>query len=324
MRQELLVELEKIAKSEYLTFKNKGVSPRAIYAKSGRFIIERRHMADVSIGIPTSSVCLRTHLFGVEFPSHSHDFIELMYVCRGCIKHVIGNSTVELHEGDILLLGRSTRHSILPTSEKDIGMNVIISTDYFDTLLRELGKSSSLPDKLFERMLGKDDNQYCVFKTASILPISNIFENLAFALVHGKTDDIYVMQTSLSLLFAYLASMPEALGDFSDMNNYSERTKRRIMNYINTSYRTATLTEAAEMLGLSEAHLSRWIKKEFDATFKEMLCDKRFDVACDLLLNTTLSVNDVILNVGYENNSYFHKQFKARYGMTPKEYRKDK
>lgn len=324
MRQELLVELEKIAKSEYLTFKTKGVSPRAIYAKSGRFIIERRHMADVSIGIPTSSVCLRTHLFGVEFPSHSHDFVELMYVCRGCIKHVIGGATVELGDGDILLLGRSTRHSILPTSENDIGLNVIISTDYFDTLLRDLGKSSSLPDKLFERMLGKDDNQYCVFKTANILPISNIFENLAFALVNGKTDDIYVMQVSLSLLFAYLASTPEVLGDFSDMNNYSERTKRMIMNYINTSYRTATLTEAAEMLGLSEAHLSRWIKKEFDATFKEMLCNKRFDVACDLLLNTTLSVNDVILNVGYENNSYFHKQFKARYGMTPKEYRKDK
>ena len=62
--------------------------------------------------------------------------------------------------------------------------------------------------------------------------------------------------------------------------------------------------------------------KEFNETFKEMLCRKRFDVACDMLINTKLSVNDVILNVGYENSSYFHKQFKARFGMTPKEYRK--
>jgi len=269
-------------------------------------------------------LCVRTHLFGSDFPPHTHDFVELMYVCQGSIKHVIGESTVTLGEGDIILLGRSTRHSILSTNDNDIGMNVIISTDYFDTLLRELRKSSSLPDKLFERMLSDDDTQYCVFKTKDILPISNIFENLAFDLISASSSDVYVMQASLSLLFAYLASMPDILSEFSDMNTYAEQTKRKIMNYINTSYRTASLSEAAEMLGLSESHLSRWIKKEFGATFKEMLCEKRFDVASDMLLNTKLSVSDIILNVGYENSSYFHKQFKLRYGVTPKEYRRDK
>lgn len=322
MRNDILQMLSKIAKDESLAYISSGASPRDIYAKSGRFIIERRHMADVAVGIPTSSVCIRTHLFGAEFPSHSHDFIELMYVCRGSIVHVIGESEVRLSAGDILLLGRSTRHSILPTNENDIGMNIIISTDYFDTLLRDLGKSSSLPDKLFERMLSDDENQYCVFNTSNSLPISNIIENLAYMLINEDTSDVYVMQVSLSLLFAYLATMPESLADFSDTNTYTEKTKRKIINYINTSYRTATLCEAAEMLGLSEAHLSRWIKKEFNETFKEMLCRKRFDVACDMLVNTKLSVNDIILNVGYENSSYFHKQFKIRFGVTPKEYRK--
>lgn len=324
MREELLEALVNIAKKESLAFISSGASPRELYAKSGRFIIERRHMADVAIGIPTSSVCIKTHLPCSEFPSHTHDFIELMYVCQGEITHIIGDTKVELHKGDILLLGRSTSHSILPTNENDIGMNVIISTDYFDTLLRELRKSSALPDKLFERMLNNDDDQYCVFKTADALPITNVMENLAYTLVNDAAADIYIMQASLSLLFAYLASTPELLFEFSDMNTHTEQTKRRILNYINSSYRTATLSEAAEMLELSEGHLSRWIKKEFGSTFKEMLCKKRFEVACDMLLNTKLSVGDIILNVGYENSSYFHKQFKLRYATTPKDYRRMK
>ena len=322
MNEKLLKELEKISKTESDAFKSSGATARDIYAKSGRFIIERRHMADVAIGIPTSSVCIRTHLLGSDFPAHTHDFIELMYVCKGEIGHVIGDTDITLREGDILLLGRSTRHSILPTTDNDIGINVIISTDFFDTLLRDLRKSSALPDKLFERMLSNDESQYCIFKTNGILPINNVMENLAFALVSGKTNDVYIMQSSLSLLFAYLASEPATISDFSEMNTYTEQTKRKITNYINTSYRTATLSEAAEMLGLSTAHLSRWIKNEFNATFKEMLCKKRFEVASDMLKNTKLSVNDIILNVGYENRSYFHKKFKSRYGVTPKEYRK--
>ena len=322
MNENLLDELEKISKRESSALKASGASAHDIYAKSGRFIIERRHMASLSIGIPTSSVCIRTHLIGSDFPAHTHDFIELMYVCKGKISHVIGESHITLSEGDILLLGRSTRHSILPTGEHDVGLNVIISTDFFDTLLRDLRKSSALPDKLFERMLCDDETQYCIFKTHGMLPITNIMENLSFALVNGKTDDVYVMQALLSLLFAYLASDKDILLDFSDTNTYTEKTKRRITNYINTSYRTATLSEAAEMLELSTAHLSRWIKNEFNSTFKEMLCQKRFEVACDMLKNTRLSVNDIILNVGYENSSYFHKQFKSRFGVTPKEYRK--
>lgn len=30
---------------------------------------------------------------------------------------------------------------------------------------------------------------------------------------------------------------------------------------------------------------------------------------------------EIIRMVGYDNNSYFHRKFKERYGLSPKEYR---
>ena len=40
-----------------------------------------------------------------------------------------------------------------------------------------------------------------------------------------------------------------------------------------------------------------------------------------LLKNTSLSVEEIALAVGYENKSYFHRIFNAKYGTSPKKYK---
>ena len=68
--------------------------------------------------------------------------------------------------------------------------------------------------------------------------------------------------------------------------------------------------------------LSRTIKQEFGHTFKEMLQEKRMHQAAKLLQDTDLVVNDIVAAVGYENNSYFYRKFREKYGTTPDQYRK--
>lgn len=54
---------------------------------------------------------------------------------------------------------------------------------------------------------------------------------------------------------------------------------------------------------------------------QQLLMQKRLSQAAYLLTTTKLAVEDIIAAVGYDNNSYFHRIFKERYGMTPKKYR---
>ena len=102
----------------------------------------------------------------------------------------------------------------------------------------------------------------------------------------------------------------------------SDDLKNRLINYIKTSYSTATLTEAAEIFGLSVPYLSRWVVKNIGMSFKEMLMRERFSAARELLSATKMSIGDIIRSVGYENSSYFHKEFKKRFNTTPNQYRK--
>lgn len=46
-------------------------------------------------------------------------------------------------------------------------------------------------------------------------------------------------------------------------------------------------------------------------------------MAVFLLCDTKLSIEEIALDVWYENQSYFFRQFKKRYGMTPHKYRKE-
>lgn len=62
-------------------------------------------------------------------------------------------------------------------------------------------------------------------------------------------------------------------------------------------------------------------KERTGYNFQELLQNRRFKKAADLLLSTDLAVEDIARDVGYENQSYFFRQFKSRYGMTPRKYK---
>ena len=48
---------------------------------------------------------------------------------------------------------------------------------------------------------------------------------------------------------------------------------------------------------------------------------KRIEKACELLLTSNLSIENVMRAVGFSNLSYFYKRFKELKGVTPKKYR---
>ncbi len=321
MNQEILDRLSLLTKEEQfiLVPENKD-SHRTLYSKSGRFFIERRHMSNIISGESTAPISMRAHPRFRDFPLHSHDYIEMMYVCSGSVTHVFKDKEICLDSGDIILLGKETRHSIKAAGEGDIGINLIISVELFESLINRIRQGSALPLSPLEALIERGDNAFCVFNTAENILIKNLMENMIYSVICQKDGDGYTIQQSLELLLCYLASL-QRTHEPIHTDSYEEKIKKKILNYIRTSYSTATLTEAAQMLGLSAPYLSRWISKHLDTSFKQLLMDQRFNSAQKMLLTTDIPIGDIINNVGYENSSYFHKEFKRRFGMPPNEYR---
>ena len=80
--------------------------------------------------------------------------------------------------------------------------------------------------------------------------------------------------------------------------------------------------EISSRLKQSDYALSKLVKQQTGKTFKDLLQSRRFYRAEELLLDTNLSIDDIIYVVGYESHSYFFRRFKEKYGVTPSQYRK--
>jgi AraC-like DNA-binding protein len=94
-----------------------------------------------------------------------------------------------------------------------------------------------------------------------------------------------------------------------------------VLRYIEENYKNGSLSEAARLLHYDFYWLSHEIKNRTGMTYTEHLQEKRLSQAAFFLKNTSLSVEEVALAVGYENESYFHRIFKEKYGLSPKKFR---
>lgn len=78
--------------------------------------------------------------------------------------------------------------------------------------------------------------------------------------------------------------------------------------------------QIAEEAHLNADYMTKLFKKETGLTIKEYMVKKRMEKAKDLLQTSDGSVSDIALEVGYSNLSYFIRQFRMYYGVTPKQF----
>jgi len=82
-----------------------------------------------------------------------------------------------------------------------------------------------------------------------------------------------------------------------------------------------TLASAAQRLFVTPNYLSVLFKSQTDMTFTQHLVHVRIGKAKELLAETQLKIYEICEKVGYADQAYFSRLFKATTGMTPYEYR---
>lgn len=315
MQKELLEKLRRITEEEQRILDGEDVN-RELYSRDPDFIVDSSKMLEEG-----KLITVRTHTRFVHFPSHRHNFVEVLYVCEGTITNIIDGKQVAVGKGELLFLNQFTRHEILPAGENDIAINFMVLPEFFDVAYSMAGSNNVLADFLVN-VLRRDEErgEYLHFKVAEVLQIQNLLENIIYSIVTGKGEEDRINQTTMGLIFLYLLDSVQYV-EMRLPNQYENMISMTTLDYIEQKYRTATLTELCTMVHLPMHVLSKMIKKTTGFNFKELLQRKRLSKAAELMCDTNLPISDIIAAVGYENNSYFHRVFKERYHTTPRSFR---
>lgn len=316
INEEILSRLLPVSDEEQSILNGSGSVDRSIYSAEGSSVISSRRLLSDGALIKT-----RVHTRFTHFPEHTHDYVEAVYMCSGETTHIINGKSLTLKEGELLFLGQGVRQEILPASLHDVAVNFIIQPSFFDKTLEMLGdEDTPIKSFILSSLFSEENTGYLHFKVAGILPIQNLIENLLWTLIYKTQSKRNINQLTMGLLFIQLLNHTDKLV-------YERREDRAIMEllqYIEENYKDASLSEAAERLHYDFFWLSHEIKNRTGKTYTEHLQEKRLSRAASLLKSTVLSVEEVALSVGYENKSYFHRIFSARYGTSPKKYRSSK
>ena len=96
----------------------------------------------------------------------------------------------------------------------------------------------------------------------------------------------------------------------------------KALQFINKNYQEKiSLKDIETNLHVNASNFSTLFKQEMGVTFTDYLNSLKIEHACHLLTETNLSIIDVSLSTGFDDQSYFTKVFKKAKGMTPKAYR---
>ena len=130
--------------------------------------------------------------------------------------------------------------------------------------------------------------------------------------------DIRLRQVLLELLNHYWGN-----GDFKTGDSIMNLSVQKAIKYMNLHFgENITIAQVADHIGINSSYFRHLFKEHTQITFKTYLTYLRISQAKKLLLATDKSINDIILEVGYNNAYQFYKVFKNLVKMSPAEYRR--
>jgi AraC family transcriptional regulator len=95
-----------------------------------------------------------------------------------------------------------------------------------------------------------------------------------------------------------------------------------VFNFIELNYdQNIGLKEVARAVGYSPAYLTDLVRKITGKTVNTWIIERRIKEASTLLSETNYSIKEIALKLGYQNISYFHRQFRDYYKQTPRTWR---
>lgn len=198
-------------------------------------------------------------------------------------------------------------------------------------------------EKLLQYLATPEDGQYGILSDNPIRNKKNFFICCVTIATRASIDGGLEPEIAYALSDSYIQNM-EYLYDVNDLHHletkmycdFADNVFRAnnlkyskpiitCQNYIlNHLYQEITLSDLAQLVGLSQKYLSSLFTKEVGITLSEYIQNKRIEESKHLLNSSTHSILDIATWLGFHDQSHFTRIFKKFTGTTPKKFRDDK
>ena len=248
-----------------------------------------------------------------------HEAVEIKYFYEGTSTLVIGRKTVEVTAGDLVVINPYEFHATVSYG-KDKGKYhlFMVSPEFFSETDLDIPE---LKHKLLTGQISFTTKPECTDRIKSI--ISRAVEETQMQLQNHRLALRGIIYELFAILLRDVSLSSQK--DFSRENSarrYSlvEPALRRIRD----SYtERMSVEELSALCSVSKYHFCRVFKTVTGLTVMQYLNDYRLSIADTMIKNTNKSVAEISELCGFDDESYFCRLYKKRFGYTTGK-RKDK
>ena len=234
------------------------------------------------------------------FPPLFHPHCELIYVKNGKLSVTVDGVERELLSGDGAFVFPYVTHSYLKAPDATVA--VIL----FDPVLT-----------YYDKLLFKSKPKY-----PFLYDISRLFPLIERICYFKEIKNIDIAKGAMGFLNGVIAELLLLL-ELEKNNAFETDMSKRVLEYCTDHFsENISIKSVSESLYISQNYVSKIFSNKLCYGFREYINMLRIDKAKRLLTSTDEKILDIMLDVGFDNQSSFNRVFMNIVGESPSEYRK--
>lgn len=286
-----------------------------------------------------------------------HNSHELLYLREGKIDLIIGNETITLTKGSVIVIRPLVRHKLVIKSSKADMLNLYFgfihdisdleatkesrkTNKTIQAKSNSAGPSVSIPGSFAKISLESflkfadlgvtEDNDitrqpFFVIKGNEKKEINQLSERIVLEEAENRYAKDLMVHTLMVELMIILSRAIR--GEWEESLRVKNGKAKELVaiakQYMDDNFdQGITVSEAAAYVFLSQGYFTRAFRDDTGISPMNYLMKKRIEKACKLLQNNEIKVSAISLQSGFSSPQRFNVAFRKQMGMTPMEYRK--
>ena len=259
---------------------------------------------------------------GFEYPIHHHPEFELTFVSGSSGNRIVGDSTAQYKDEDLVLIGPYLFHKWDDEIKQGTRENPCrVITIQFDMHLFDKALFSKKPFSLLQLLMVHSGRGIRFYGRTRKEAARQMQKLMKMSGMQSAAQFLLLLDLlSKSKEFEYLASE----GFNATPVQVNSKRLHAAYQYIMKHFKESSLkmSDVAAEVNLGDSAFSHFFKKASNRSFSEYLISMRIDHACKMLIETDEQVSRVAFLSGFNNIANFNRIFKDMHNCTPLNFRK--
>lgn len=248
-------------------------------------------------------------------------YLEINYIYRGSCKLQYADKIIPLTEGDFIIVGPNCIRNHIDFENLRMITISIRNSAFRNAFFSLISEHSLLSEFLLQCLFGNK-------------PDCLLFPMKGDTITRAVMQNIY-LESNYQNKIGYNSC---AVGWMNILLSHVLRTAQKdnlsytpkvdiafynILNYIESNYKTLTLSKLAGEFHFSSTYMSHYIQNHFGRSYLSLVQELKLGEAKRLLAESNLSVEEIAVQAGYHSGDHFTRMFKKNYRITPQAFRRN-